>query len=289
MSAGKTVQVASAKDLIEEAKSKIVRCRYFKSGKTDKYGKIEGWHEFPAGAVPFEHQVHHYDDRGRVVYFEKFVREFSKPSLRVFLYEDGWSVAEGVWIDRYGRIENYHRYHYDTSTNLLTWRAEYDHEGKLYYYIKSAYDASSSHIEDVWFTADDLLHKRLEYTNDPATGEPLEQREFNARNELVGALRFKYDKAFNVIERAWHNPAGTRMSRFVYAYDAKNQVTKVELRGETDKIEARQEFAYDHVGNVITEKWFDQAGKLYKDLRFEGLPEPKKSLADPKKSLAKKK
>ncbi len=278
MATAKTVRIASAKELIDEAKGKIVRARYFKSGKTDKYGKIEGWHEYPADAVPFEHQVHHYDERGRVVFFEKFTREFSKPSMRVFLYEDGWSVAEGIWIDRYGRIENYHRYHYDTATNLLTWRAEYDHEGKLYYYIKSRYDEKNGHIEDAWYTADDKLHKRLEYTND-STGEPLEQREFDLANNLVGTLKFKYDKRANVIERAWHNGQGVRMSRFAYAYDAKDQVTKVELRGDKDKIEARQEFSYDSVGNVLTEKWFDQAGKLYKDLRFEGVPEPKKSLA----------
>jgi hypothetical protein len=103
----------------------------------------------------------------------------------------------------------------------------------------------------------------------------------------VGTLKLKYDAQTNVIECAWHNPAGTRMSRFVYAYDSKNHVIKVQLHGDKDKLEARQEFTYDGVGNVITEKWFDQAGKLYKDLRFEGMPDPPRSPAA-KPSLASK-
>lgn len=277
MATSKTIQVASPEKLIQEAKAQIVRARYFKTGKVDKYGKIVGFREYPEGRVPFEHQVHHYDEMGRVVFFEKYVKEYSKPSLRVFHYED-WRVIEGIWIDRYGNIDNYHRYHYDDATGLMIWRAEYTYEGKLYYSIRSKYDKDAQHIEDAWYDAEDKLVKRLEYEND-ASGEPLVQREFDAQGQLVGSLKFKYDKNGNVLERAWHNAKDQRMSRFVYSYDAREQLIKVELRGEKDKIEARQEFAYDNVGNVIAEKWFDQNNKLYKDLRFEGSdlpPEPPK-------------
>jgi hypothetical protein len=278
MAKAKAVKVAAPDELISAAKAKIVRAKYFNTGKTDKFGKIVGYREFPAGAVPFEHQVHHYDDQGRVVFFEKFSREFSKPSLRVFHYED-WHVVEAVWIDRYGRVENYHRYDYDTATNLLAWRAEYNHEGQLYYYILSRYDEKMDHIEDAWFDARDKQVKRLTYKND-ASGEPLEQAEYNESDQLVGTLKLKYDKKGNVVERAWHNPKGDRMSRFVYSYDSKDFVVKVELRAEKDKLEAKQEFGYDAVGNVISEKWFDQQGKLYKDLRFSpAQPAPTKTLA----------
>ena len=62
------------------------------------------------------------------------------------------------------------------------------------------------------------------------------------------------------------------MSRFMYSYDAKDQLVKTELRNEKDRTEARQEFGYDTLGNPISEKWFDQNNKLHKDLRFEGAP-----------------
>lgn len=287
MATSKTVTIASPEKLIQEAKAQIVRCKYFKTGKVDKYGKVVGFREYQEGRVPFEHQVHHYDDMGRVVFFEKFVREYSKPSVRVFHHED-WHIVEGIWIDRYGNIDNYHRYDYDDATGLMIWRAEYTYEGKLYYSIHSKYDKGSQHIEDAWFDAEDKAVKRLEYVND-ASGEPLEQREFDEIGRHVGTLRFKYDKNGNVVERAWHNARNDRMSRFVYTYDSKDWLIKTELRGEKDRLDARQEFGYDGVGNVISEKWFDQANKLYKDLRFEGAgpaPEPAKLAAKKSASAA---
>ncbi|MBI6545214.1 MAG: hypothetical protein HY692_00380 [Cyanobacteria bacterium NC_groundwater_1444_Ag_S-0.65um_54_12] len=261
--------VPSIAELQGEIRPQIVRARHYKSGKIDKVGKIVGVVEYPSETVPFEHQTHHYDSEGRVLLLEKFVKEFSKPSLRFYRYEE-WHVNEAIWADRYGNIENYHRYLYDDLTALMIWRAEYTYEGKLFYYIRSEYDSTRRLLQESWFDAEDKLVKRLLYEYD-AAGELASESEHDRSDLQVGSRRFKYDKQGNLTERAWFNKEKKRMSRFLYTYDAKNQLVRVELRGVQDQLEARQEFTHDRIGNVIAEKWFDATGQLVKNLCFDGI------------------
>ncbi|HEY9899960.1 MAG TPA: hypothetical protein V6D00_12320 [Pantanalinema sp.] len=254
--------------LIAEAKAQIKACRSFKSGKINKYAQVEGVREYPKGQAPFDRQVHHHDDRGRVVFFEKFVREFSRPSLRVYRYRDASpEIADAIWIDRYGRIENYHVYHCDPVTGLMLWRAEYDIHGNLFYSIRSGYDARSQLVEESWYDPQNRLLKRHGYTYD-AKGELASELHHDAQNRLRGFNAFSYDARGNLLERRWHDGQGTCRSRFVYTIDKQDRVASLKLIGPSEKLQVKQDFTYDAQNNVIKEVWTDEKGAVVKELRF---------------------
>lgn len=260
--------VPAPEDLLAQIKGQIQTVRSFQSGRVNKYGKVEGVREYPAGAAPFERQDHHLDARGRVVYLEKFTRDFSKPTVRCYRYQDATSaLTEAIWLDRYGRIENYHRYQYDDTTGLLVWRAEYDHEGKLFYSIKSRYDAKNQLVDESWFDPRNRFMKRYAYTYD-AKGELSGELHYDSRDILQGFNRFKYDAKGNLLERAWCDPHDKVMSRFEYSVDKDGRVQALKLYGPGGKLQVRQEFTHDAKNNVVREKWFDDKGALVKDLRF---------------------
>jgi len=254
--------------LVDEIKPTIKSQKSFQSGKIDKYGKVVGVREFTGNAIPFERQIHHYDAKGRVVYFEKFEREFSKPSVRMYRYQDATaSVTESVWVDRYGTIEHYHRYTYDPVSGLLVWRAEYDVYGNLFYSIRSSYDAKFNLIEEAWYDANNTFLKRHAYTYYPK-GDMATESHFNNHNQLRGFNAFKYDTRGNMLERAWHDGQGIRRSLFAYTFDKQDRVASLQLIGPDGKLQVKQDFTYDAKNSVIREVWTDETGAVVKDLRY---------------------
>lgn len=261
-----TIVVPTPAELNAEIKPLIKSVRHFKSGRVNKYGRVEGIVEYLKGKVPHDHQDHHYDAQGRVIYFEKFTREFTKPTSRYYRYQDG-QLSDAIWVDRYGNIENFHHYRYDYLSQLLVWRGEFDHTGELFYSIKSAYDSKNNLVEEAWYDANNTFVKRYAFTYDPK-GELETESHYDQRDALIGFNHMTYDAKGNLLERRWNSPQGQVRSRFVYTIDKRNQVTALQLFGPNDQLKTRQEFSYDDVGNVVRERWFDDRGELVKDLRF---------------------
>lgn len=262
-----TIVVPTPEQLSAEIKPQIKSVRHFKSGRINKYGKVVGVVEYPKGRVPYDHQDHHYDAQGRVIYFEKFTREFTKPTLRYYRYQDG-HLFDSIWVDRYGNIENFHHYRYDDLSQLLVWRGEFDHTGKLFYSIKSAYDSKNNLVEDAWYDASNKFMKRYAFTYHKKNGEIETESHYDQNDVLIGFNHMTYDAKGNLLERRWNSPQGQARSRFVYTIDKKNQVTALQLFGPGNQLKTKQEFSHDDVGNVVRERWFDDRGKLIKDLRF---------------------
>lgn len=260
------VTIPSPEQVLAEIKPQIASMRSFQTGKVNKYGKIVGINEYPKGKAPFERQDHHYDAKGNVIYFEKFVREFSKPGIRCYFYENGL-LDHAIWIDRYGVLENMHVYKYDDLTGLLVWRAEYDHEGKRFYSIRSKYDSRSNLTEETWLDSANRFMKKYTYTYD-AKGNLATESRYNHQGVLDGYHGFSYDKKSNMTERRWHSPQGTLMSRFAYTFDLKNRVTKLQLYGPGNVLQTSQDFVYDESGNVTRERLYNEKGAVVKDLRY---------------------
>jgi len=255
--------------ILREIDGRVVNCRHFKSGRIDEYGNVAGIKEYPDGRVPFEHQDHYYDDLGRVIRLEKYDREFSKPTLRLYFYEEGSiKVSESIWLDRYGRIDNIHRYRYNPETGLLVWRAEYSSEGDIFYAIHSTYDDIQKLVQEKWVDRKENQIKRLRYAYDQ-NGEMSLEEEYNQEDHMVGFFRFTYDERGNLKEKIWHNPAGKVMSSYIYECLDDFQPVKVKLVDDDGTILSWEEFIYDEIGNVTTEKLFDGSGELVKVLRYQ--------------------
>jgi hypothetical protein len=254
---------------LREIDSRVVNCRHFKSGRIDEYGNVAGIREYQAGKVPFERQDHFYDDLGRVIKLEKYDRDFSRPTLRLYFYDEGSiKVSESIWVDRYGKMENVHRYRYAPDTGLLSWRAEYNHEGQIFYAIHSTYDYFHKLIQEKWVNRGEAQIKRLRYAYD-MKGELSLEEEYNQEDRMVGFFRFTYDERGNLKEKIWHNPAGKVMCTYVYECLEDFQPLSVKLYDGEGRILSWQEFAYDEVGNVTVEKLIDGSGEVVKVLRYQ--------------------
>ncbi|MEB3186890.1 MAG: hypothetical protein VKP72_05555 [bacterium] len=252
--------------LLAEARAAIVKSRYFQHGRTDRYGHVVGLREYPAGRVPTDHQVHHYDQAGRVILFEKYTRDFSKPTYRLYRYA-GNVMNEAIWIDRYGHIEHHHCFQYDRVTGQMVWRAEYQPDGTLFYSVASTYDSVGNLIEDAYFDRNDVFVKREAYEHDKA-GDVTRERFYDHENALVGFNTFTYDKQRRLTARIWHGPDGVRRSRFAYTYDRQDRLSRLTVYGPTDKNPLVQEFTYDDVGSVTRERWMEASGQVVKELVF---------------------
>lgn len=253
---------------VADIEKRIVKVRHFKTGRIDKYGHVVGIKEYPEGKVPFEHQDHCYDDEDRVIELLKYDRDFSRPTKRLYFYEKGsYKVSESIWIDRYGKIENIHRYVYDSETGLMTERAEYDREGQIFYSIRSVYDDSGNMVEESWHGRKGEPIKRHTYEYDES-GEIVIEVQYDRENNMIGFYNFSYDERGNLLEKQWHNSAGTLMSTFRYVCDEEDRVIRISLFGPEDGLENSQEFVYDDVGNIIEEKWYDENENLVKHLRY---------------------
>jgi hypothetical protein len=256
---------------ISEVDTKIKSVKHFKTGKLDDYGHIIGIHEYPEGSVPHIHQDHFYDELGRVIKFQKYEQEFSKPTTRVYFYDhDGDKLMEAVWVDRYGKIENIHRYQYDGETGLMKERAEYDREGKLFYSIKTSFDLTTDpprQIEEAWLDTTRKLIKRLVYKYDES-GEICTEERYNAQNLFDGAFHFEYDERGILKQKSWQSKSGKIMSTFRYEVDSEERVTKTEMFDENMAVETIQEIQYDAIGNMKTEIWKDAEGKVIRQVKY---------------------
>ncbi len=252
--------VPTAAQLLAEIEPLIVRVRHFRIGKIDRFGKVVGLVEHPPDRLPSERQDHHYDAMGRVLLLEKFLQGVSRPSRRLYRYED-WQVRDSLWVDPDGVVENYHRYSYDIGTSSLIWRAEYDATGKLFYSIRSTYGPTGQLATEEWFDALDRPVRKLAYTFDP-NGFLASEARFDAAGQPAGSLRFKYDDQGNLLERAWHGPDGERRSLLRYDLDDRGRVVQVESRGADDVLQTVQRFEYDETGNVVAETMSDGAGRF---------------------------
>ncbi len=262
----RAIVLPSLAELDAETKSRIASTRYFKIGRINELGRLIGYGEYPKGKVPSDHQAFHYDAQGRVIYFEKFSREYTKPSKRYYRYEDD-NLLDSIWVDRYGRFDNYHRYVFDELSGLMTWRAEYHQDGSLYYTIKSEYDYRALITEESWFDDQRRMIRRFIYAYDDK-GELVTQHLYDGRNSLEGFHSYRYDAKGNLLERRWHLPNGQRRGGYAYTYGLQDRISKIQVLNETGGLNARKEFAYDVVGNVTRERWYDNQGRLAKDLQF---------------------
>lgn len=254
---------------IAKLEKSIKSVRHFVSGKVNNYAKVEGVKELK-GKLPFEHQDHFYDIKGRVIKLEKYERDFSKPTRRYYFYEGNEDhIAESVWFSRRDLVDNLHRYQVDPVTKLMMERSEYDKNGALFYSIRSMYDASNppNLIEEAWHLPGGTPVKRYRYRYDK-NGELAVEEHYDQGNKLVGFFMLTYDAKGNPIRKEWHNDKRLLMSAFDYTYDSKDRVVKVALRNQTGRIAGSQLFSYDMVGNVVEEKWYDSENGLTKHLRY---------------------
>jgi hypothetical protein len=262
----------SIEEFNEIVNSKIVKTRYFKTGKVDEHGNVVGIKECVPGSVPHVHQEHHYDNLDRVIKFEKYEQNFSKPLTRFYFYEGAdIKLGEGVWLDRYGKIDNIHRYKYDENTGLMILRAEYNREGEIYYQIESEYDQSTDPprlIADAWKDKAGSLIKRLAYDYDE-NGEIVIERNYDSNNRLTGFYQFEYDERYvNLLKKEWYGPGEELRSFFAYDYDANDNVTRATLFDGSGKMESSQLYFYDGIGNIVEEKWFDDDGEMFKHIKY---------------------
>lgn len=257
---------------LTQVDGEIVGLKHFKTGRIDEHGQVVGIKEYPPGQVPFEHQDHFYDEMGRVVKLEKYEREFSRPTRRLYFYDPGDpKVKESVWISRYDRVDNIHRYAYDEETGLMSYRAEYNAEGQIAYGIHSGYDLSHRLVEERWTDANKAQIKRLAYSYDDA-GELATEAQYDKENRPEGFFRFTYDQRGNLVDKIWHNPQGKVMSTFRYECDEDMRVTRVRLYDENQQLLTSQEFRYDRAGNVTQETWKDGEGQVVRQRNYPGAP-----------------
>lgn len=249
----------------------IVGHKHFKTGKLDNYGHAVGIQECPEGRVPHVHQTHYYDKHDRVLKIELYEKEFSKPKTRIYFYEgDNDKISEAVWLDRYGKIDNVHRYAYNPETGLMMERAEYDREGRLFYSIKTTFDTNFDpprDTEEAWYDRANNLIKRYQYKYDDK-GKIIVEEHYNSNNLFEGANHFTYDERGILKEKKWQNSKGSFMSAFKYTVDDNENTTRAELYNAKNELEMVQEFKYDDVGNVVEEKWLDREGSVYKLLKY---------------------
>lgn len=254
----------------QEFDDKIVKVRHFKTGKLDNFGLVVGMNEY-IGEFPHVRQDHSYDAHDRVLKLEKFEKDFSKPTTRLYFYEgDGNKIMESVWLDRYGKIDNIHRYAYDQETGLMMQRAEYDREGRIFYLIKTKYDMSFTpprEMEEAWYDKKDALIKRQEYIYNEK-GEIITENHYDSNNMFDGAFHFTYDERGILHEKKWMNKNRQFMSIFRYTVDANENTTKAELLDADGNLESYQTFVYDAIGNLTEEKWFHADGEMFKHLKF---------------------
>jgi len=259
-------------EFLEKIESTIVNTRHFITGKIDHYGRVLGLREVPPGRVPHVHQTHYLDSFDRPRKLEIFEKEFSKPITRLYFYEgDTQKVSESVWFNRYGKIDNIHRYQYDPETGLMTDRAEYNKEGEIFYQIHSEYDYSNDPprlIEDRWADKLGRQVQRLVYKYDE-TGEVNIEERYDENNRMVGYHFITYDeKLENPVKKEWFGPDNVRRSFMTYEFDSSDNVTKASLFDGEGKKEGEQVFIYDDIGNLKEEKWFDKNGKQFKHLKY---------------------
>ncbi|MDQ7825806.1 MAG: hypothetical protein RDV48_23595 [Candidatus Eremiobacteraeota bacterium] len=265
-----SVHIESIEDLFREIERLTVKVRHFRTGKMDYYGHVVGIKECPEGKVPFVHQDHFYDEKGRVIKMEKYENDFSKPTKRIYFYAgDDPHVAESVWFDRYDRIDNIHRYLYDKAAGLMVGRAEYTKEGRIFYTITSKYDRSDPPllVQEIWNDLKGTVLKDMLYQYD-GQGRMTEERLFGSGGIFKGINRFAYDDRGLLVERKWQNSRGITSSTYLYEYDDAEEVTRVTIQDGEGKIRSRQEFFRDEVGNVLEERWYDRDGKLIRHLKY---------------------
>lgn len=255
--------------LMEEA---VVDQKSYRTGKIDDYGRVKGIHEYPGPQVPHTQQTHYFDKMGRPLKVEIYEKDFSKPITRVYFYEgEGDKVMESVWFDRYGKIDNIHRYQYDKTTGLMTDRAEYTKEGDIFYHIHSEYDKSFEpprHFEDVWTDKRGNLIQRYVYKYDDAGDVNIEEQ-YDENNQMIGYFFIEYDEAREFpVKKEWHGPGGDLRSWQEFTYDAAHNVTRVDLFDGEGKREASQIFIYDEIGNLKEEQWVNVEGETFKKIKY---------------------
>jgi hypothetical protein len=265
-------QTQTLEEFFRAVDSLIVKTRHFRTGKVDNYGKVVGIDEFEPGRVPHVHQDHHYDKLDRVIKFEKYVQDFSKPTTRYYFYEgDSDKLSEGLWFDRYGKIENIHQYKYDETTGLMTDRAEYNKEGEIFYQIHSEFDTGFDPprlLEDTWRDKTGGQLQRYVYEYDE-NGDVIIERRFDAANRVMGWFAFEYDEQrVNVTGKEWYGPDGLLKSAFYYEHDSQNRPVSVVLCDEAGNELSSQVFVYDEIGNLKEEIWEDQEGNVLKHLKY---------------------
>ncbi|MCA9792113.1 MAG: hypothetical protein KC910_09975 [Candidatus Eremiobacteraeota bacterium] len=258
-------QSKTVEDLRAAIDARIESCRHFASGRIDSFGRVVGVGELPDSSR-HERQDHQLDAAGRVLRLDRYEREFSKPTRRYYHYlGDSDKVSESVWFDRYGRLENIHRYLYDRDSGLMLERAEYTREGALYYRILSSYGQGDTLAQDLWLGPDGKQLKRYVYTYED--GELVREEHYGKADGMVGYFEMEYDQGGNLALKAWFS--GDRLqSLTAYEYDQENRVIETVLADGDEMIEARQTFGYDQVGNVVEECWFDSHDQLVKHLRY---------------------
>jgi hypothetical protein len=249
----------SLDDQVEEVLS-------FKSGKIDVYGKIVGVN--PCDENFHERQDHYVDSLGRVLRLDRYEREFSRPTQRFYHYEGSdTKVRESVWFDRYGLIDNIHRYQYCAHSGLMIDRAEYDRNGSLYYRILSSYTETRPLVtEDRWLNKAGEQLKRYVYSYDD-NDELVQEDHYGKADRIVGSYHFEYDDRGNLECKIWYNQEVPRSTLF-YAYDERDRVIEVLLAEGEEYVEARQTFVHDDHDNVVEETWYDAEDIVTKRLRY---------------------
>ncbi len=260
---------------IAEIDPELASVRHFRSGRIDRFGRVVGVVEVKGDKLPAEHQTHHLDSMGRCLRLEKFGEGTQKPiNIRLYRY-DGFQVAESLWLNEEGVVWNYHRYTYDTATGLLTWRGEYNWDGKLFYAITSAYSGDGLLESETWTDGDGKRVKQLSYRYDKK-GEIVAEARTDENGNAVGTLEIAYDKQGRVSDRIWKGPDGKRRSRMHFLYDSQGRISRIESFGALDRLTLRQENTYDAVGNIVAERWMDAQGKVFREKKagagLEGSP-----------------
>ncbi|MFP4498188.1 MAG: hypothetical protein ACLFQV_08250 [Vulcanimicrobiota bacterium] len=264
-------QPQTLEEALEEIESRVVKIRHFKTGKIDDFGRVVGVKEYQPGRVPHFHQDHMYDEKDRVIMLKMYEKEFSKPYTRIYFYEgDSDKIHEAVWFNRYGKLDNIHRYAYDMSTGLLVHRAEYNREGEIFYQIFSEFEDTDPprNTQEVWKDKTGNLIQRFVYKYDEAGDIVIEER-YDNNDNFIGEFHFTYDdKRVNLMKKEWFGPDKTLRSYFVYEHDANDNTTKCVLMNPGGTKESTQLFVYDEIGELKEEKWMDEKDKVFKHVKY---------------------
>jgi hypothetical protein len=259
-------------EFIDRIKDKIVGVKHYRTGRIDDYGHVEGIYEYPAGSVPHMHQSHHLDASGRPIMLEIFEKDFTKPLVRFYFYEgESNKVNEAVWLDRYGKIDNIHRYVYEPQHGLLVDRAEYNKEGQIFYQIHSDYDTGFDPIrktQETWRDKKGAQIQRFAFKYDEQGDVNIEER-YDDGDRLLGYFQITYTESRErPAKKEWFGPDSKLRSFFQYEYDATDSVTRSVLFNASGVKEATQVFVYDEIGNLKEEHWLDAEDKQFKHLKY---------------------
>jgi hypothetical protein len=245
----------------------VSNVKYFRIGKVNEYAEVVGMWELTPDKLPLDHIRYYYDDKGRVIKYERYERDAPKPTYRTYKYDgDTKAIVESDWYDSNGSLRGVHRYFRD-ERGFMVKRQELTAEKKPLYYIISEYDDNGKLLSETWYDENESIDKKDEFIyNSPESIKPDAEEKYTGEY-LDGTFYYKWDERGNLINKEWHDSEDILRTSYSYEY-SQDDLLKTLCTHDADGIlQMRQVFIHDDCGNVIEEKLYDALGKLYNRIR----------------------